>query len=430
MKRRCLLIRRWHWFAVLVVPFLAWGIVLAVVPTGWARDRLVGRLVGLTGRSVRIGALRLGVLGDLRIIDLAIAEPSSPEDPWLRVGEAKIDVHLGQILTGQCEPKEIEVEGGMLRIWRRADGSTEVGDLLADRSTRTLKPATRASGGPSAASPQTIALRVSGATVRWVDEPSGTRLDLTEVEARGTWGGRLVSVEQLRGKLNGGTIALAAKVDRDPAGPRFEGEVRAIAVEIDRGMPMIGHFVPVVAGSDNAIGGKVDLQLALEGRGTTCDDLRRSLRGRGSVVLDPIDLEGSKFLAQLDVLGDWPRESRIASVTTDFRVARGRITTQDLTIQTSRFPFVLGGWTDFDGHFDYSAEVDLIAAKLPKEARGWVSDLKVHFEQLSGLRIRGTIDDVEVTVHGHPLTGDPDRTDDERARFRETARRIRDRFFR
>ena len=54
----------------------------------------------------------------------------------------------------------------------------------------------------------------------------------------------------------------------------------------------------------------------------------------------------------------------------------------------------------------------------------------MNFDQLAGLRIRGTPDKVEVTVHGHPLTGDPARPDDERARFRETARRIRDRFFR
>ncbi len=71
-----------------------------------------------------------------------------------------------------------------------------------------------------------------------------------------------------------------------------------------------------------------------------------------------------------------------------------------------------------------------IAAKLPKEAKGWMSDLKVNFDQLAGLRLKGSIDHVEVTVHGHPLTGNPDQTDSERARFRDTARRIRDRFYR
>ena len=99
-------------------------------------------------------------------------------------------------------------------------------------------------------------------------------------------------------------------------------------------------------------------------------------------------------------------------------------------ILVSRFPFVLGGWTDFDGRFDYAPRVDRITARLPREARGWIAEAKVNFDQLAGLRLRGTPDEVDVTVHGRPLTGESGRTDAERARFRETARRIRDRFFR
>jgi AsmA-like C-terminal region len=426
MKRPCLLVRRWHWFALLLVPFLAWGLVLAVVPTGWARGRLVDRLAKATGRSVKIGSLRLGVLGDLRIIDLAIAEPSTPSDPWLEVGEAKIDVHLGQVLTGQCEPREVEAEGVTLRIWRKKDGTPEVGGLLTDASAL---PRGKSRAIPVEA-PACIAFKVSGANIRVIDDSSGNRADFSDVKAKGTSGRRFVAIEEMSGKVNGGTFAMAAKLDRDPLGPRFEAEFKAVGVEIDRGMPVLGFFVPVVAGATDGLGGKLDLLLALKGQGATRPEIRRSLRGHGSVSLDPIDLEGSKFLAQLNVLGDWPRESRIASVTTDFQVGRGRITTEDLTIRASRFPFVLGGWTDFDGRFEYVAKVDRIAAKLPKEAKGWMSDLKVNFDQLAGLRMRGSIDQIEVTVHGHPLTGDPDRPDGERARFRDTARRIRDRFFR
>jgi AsmA-like C-terminal region len=423
MKRPCLLRRRWPWLGLLIIPALAWAIVLMLVPTEWAKARLVKRLVGVTGRSVQIGSLRLGVMGDLRIMDLTIAEPNSSTDPWLRVKEARIDVHLGQILCGNCEPSEIQVDDFSLRIWRKKDGTPEIGDLLRDRSG----PTGQHSGSHEAKS---IAIKANRGRVRITDDPSGTSLDLTEIQASGTRGHKLVSIDELKARLNGGTIAMAAKLDRDPFMPRFEAELRASGVEIDSRMPVLGFFVPVVAGATEGLGGKFDLLLALKGQGTTRAEIRRSLRGQGSVVLDPIDLEGSKFLAQLDVLGDWPVESRIGSVTTDFTVEKGRISTEDLTIRVSRFPFVLGGWTDFDGRFDYSAKVDQITAKLPKEAKGWLTDMKVNFDQLAGLRMRGSIDRIEVTVHGHPLTGDPDSPDNERARFRDTARRIRDRFFR
>ena len=421
--------RRWHWFALSMVPLLAWGIVLAVAPTDWARTRLVDRLARATGRSVEIGSIRLGVFGELRIVDLTMAEPSTPTDPWLRVAEAKIDVRLGQVLTGQCDLKEVQVEGVSLRIRRRADGSSELADLLLDDR---VTPRGRASGTP-AEGPGSIAVRVSGGRVRFVDEADGRPaepIELTGIEARATVGRRSISIDDLRGKLNGGTIAMAAKLDRDPRGPRFEVEARARGIEIARGMSALGLLVPVIAGPTEGVGGKLDLIFSVHGRGKTLAEVRRSIQGRGSVMVDPIDLEGSRFLHELDVLGDWPKETRFGSVSSDFQVQDQRITTEDLTIQASSFPFVLGGWTDFDGRFDYAARVDKITSKLPREARGWMADLKVNFDQLAGLRLRGTIDQVEVTIHGHPLTGDPDRPDQERAKFRDTARRIRDRFFR
>ena len=426
MNGPCLIVRHWRRFALPLIPVLAWGAVLAVVPTDWARMRLVERLAKATGRSVTIGALRLGVLGDLKIIGLAIAEPSNLGNPWLVVDEARVDVHLGQVLTGCCDPSEVVVEGARLRLWRKKDGSLEIGDLIADRSEAGRGKAKSGASEPD----RSVALRISGASVQIIDDPGGNRVVLENVEARATWGRRVVGVEELKGRVNGGTFAAALKLDRDPASPRFEAEFQAARVEVDRGMPILGLFMPVVAGATDGVGGQCDFALALKGQGATRGEVRRSLRGHGSVRLDPIDLDGSKFLAELDVLGDWPKGTRVGSVSADFQVEQGRISTDDLTIRASRFPFVLAGWTDFDGRFDYAAQVDKIAAKLPKEARAWLPKLKVNFDQLAGLRMFGSIDHVEVTIHGHPLTGDPDRPDGERVRFRDTARRIRDRFFR
>ena len=230
-------------------------------------------------------------MGDLRILDLTIAEPNSATDPWLRVKEARIDVHLGQLLCGNCEPNEILVDDFWLRIWRKKDGTPEIGDLLRDRSDSSTSI-------PALIWRSRSRSRPVGDTSRSSTTPGGTRLDFTEIQASGTRGPRLVSIDELKARLNGGTFAMAAKLDRDPVMPRFEAEARASAVEIDTRMPVLGFFVPVVAGATEGHGGKFDLMLALKGQGTTCAEIRRSLRGQGSVVLDPIDLESSKFLGR------------------------------------------------------------------------------------------------------------------------------------
>jgi len=424
---RCPRLRgRWRrLLGLLLLPALVWAVVLAVVPTDWARARLVERMERATGRSVRIGALRLCVLGNLRVLNLTIAEPRTPADPWLRVAEARIDIHLGQVLLGHCEPSRVEVDGLAVRIWCRKDGTPEFGDLL--RSTGGAGGgASRPGRSPTAG----FAVAVRNASVRVVDEPSGTRVDLTEVEARARVGGLIATLEELKGKLNGGTIRLAVRLDRDPGSPRFEAEVHAAGVGLDRGLAALGTYLPVVAGATEGVGGKLNMNVALDGRGAARAEIRPTLRGHGSIALDPIDLDGSRFLDQLEILGDWPSESRVGSVTSDFALERGRFTTEDLTIRVSRFPFVLGGWTDFDGRFDFAAKVDAIAARLPREARGLIGELKANLDGLTGLRFRGDARRMSVTINGRPLAGDPAQGDGERARFRESARKIRDRFFR
>lgn len=422
---------RWAWIGSLVaMPALAWALALAVVPTDWARARMVDRLSRATGgRSVRIGGLRLGIFGQLRVVDLAIAEAATPDDPWLRAAEAGVDLHLCQLLLGPCRPGEVRVEGLALRVWRRADGRFEFADLL--EPPKVAGPASGDPAGPDEARPP-IALAIRGGKVHYVDEAEGIRVDLDGVEARATCSARSATIDDLKGVLNGGTFALAARVDRDRSAPGFELEIRAEGIEVDRGLVALEAFVPVIGGRSGRptqAGGKLRLRAAVQGAGATRDAVIRSIQGHGSILLDPVDLDGSRFLAELEALGEWPSKGRVGSVGADFTIAGGRFTTEDLTILVSRFPFVLGGWTDFDGRFDLSSRGDQIAAGLHGQAGAWLRDSQAHLDQLSGLRIRGDRDRVDVTIHDRPLAGDPARPETERARIRQVARQLRDRFF-
>jgi AsmA protein len=409
---------------MLLAPALAWSIVLAVVPTEWAKNRLVDRLSKVTGRTVTIGALRLGVLGNLRVQGISLAERGSEADPWLRVGEARLDVHLGQLLLGPCEPGAVELDGVDLRLIRRLDGSSEVADLIGP--ARGHGDAGSATGRHASGKGTTI--MVTNSRVLVVDVPNGTRLLLENMNLKGTVGAGRLEVERLESGVGGGSLVLAAALDRDSSS--FQAEVMAHGVALDQGLPVLGYLMPVVSGATDRSGGKLDLKLALSGQGSRVGSIRRSLRGHGTLSLAPVDLSTSKFLHELDVLGDWPASGRVGSVAADFTIDHQRITTDDLTVRASQFPLVLAGWTDFDGRFDYRPQLERMASQLPREARGWLGELGVNRDHLAGLRVRGTIDDVKVTVNNRPLEDDPGQPDGDRAKLRDTARRIRDRFFR
>ncbi len=412
------------------MPALAWALALAVVPTGWARARLVDRLSRATGgRSVRIGGLRLGIFGQLRIVDLAIAEAATPDDPWLRAAEAGVDLHLGQVLLGPCRPGEVRVEGLALRVWRRADGRFEFGDLL--EPPKVAGPASGDPAGPDEARPP-IALAIRGGKVHYVDEAEGIRVDLDGVEARATCSAAVGDDRRPQRGAQRRDLRPGRAGRPRPLRPRLRAEIRAEGIEVDRGLVALEAFVPVIGGRSGRptqAGGKLRLRAAVQGAGATRDAVIRSIQGHGSILLDPVDLDGSRFLAELEALGEWPSKGRVGSVGADFTIAGGRFTTEDLTILVSRFPFVLGGWTDFDGRFDLSSRGDQIAAGLHGQAGAWLRDSQAHLDQLSGLRIRGDRDRVDVTIHDRPLAGDPARPETERARIRQVARQLRDRFF-
>src|SRR5690349_11687107 len=60
MRRPRLGPRKLVLLGLLLIPVLVWLLVLTLVPTEWARARVVARLSAASGRAVRLGALRVG----------------------------------------------------------------------------------------------------------------------------------------------------------------------------------------------------------------------------------------------------------------------------------------------------------------------------------------------------------------------------------
>ncbi len=67
----------------------------------------------------------------------------------------------------------------------------------------------------------------------------------------------------------------------------------------------------------DSVNGRVSLRLALKGEGVDGPQLLPSLKGYGSIAIDPIDLDGSALLNELTMIKEIPRQGRVGSVSSD-----------------------------------------------------------------------------------------------------------------
>lgn len=415
---------------VLLLPLLGWCGLVSLAPTECARLKIEARLSAASGRSVTLGRVAVGFLGGVSIRDLRIASTGSTEEPWLQVDEASIDVGLLPLLRGKIEPTTVTAQGIRLRVLRRTDGSLELADLLSPEAPVTSeRRETEDSEDAEDAESSEAGLEIlaRNATVVVVDEPTGTTLEFTKIDARGTFGRGRARIVELTGELNGGTVELAAEVECRESAPRFEGQIRLRDVALDSRMKALAYLAPVCAGMDKNLEGKLALDLYLQGEGADQESIRRSLVGTGRLALDPVLLDGSRLLAQVGKIADAAPIGRVGSVRSGVAIRNGRVISDDLTLDVFTVPLVLVGWTDFDGRLDYRLHPESTTEKLPARAREFLAELNGGSEDLTDVRIQGSIDALVVTCEGVPVgdrPGDSRSSDD---RLREISRRLRDR---
>jgi AsmA protein len=409
-----------------------WALLLSVVPTDWARQRIVSRLGAVTGRSVRIATVRVGALGGIYLTGLEIGAPGASGDPWLKVAEAHINVSPLQMLCGQVEPTATDIRGVTLRILRREDGTLELADLIQGSA-----PSSPTAGSKSCLLSH-LALRIREAQVDVIDLPTQTRLECRAVEGRATSEGRHATIQELKGTLNGGSFEVVAQLDRTTPSPSFEGQIRAQGIAMNEGMGALCYLVPILSGDSGHPDGTLGINLYLRGHGTARAELRASIVGHGAVSLDPIQLEGSRLLDDLASFVELPPQGRVGSIKGSFTIKQGRILSDDLTLSISRLPIVLSGWTDFDGRVNYRVRTDSLVDRLPVKARDLLADLAIEAQQLTNVKIEGPIDAPSVTIDGiplHPATARRESANasapgDDRQRLRDLGRRLRDRLLR
>jgi len=392
--------RRFCWLGlmiplgVLLAPPLLWILIVLVAPTSWARSHVIARLERSSGRSVQLDNLNVCLDGCIELTGLKIGSPRSVGDPWLEAKRIRIDVSPWQLLCGKFEPTNLQADEATLRVLRREDGSLELADLVILDGHG----AVTSSYEPHRCGTCKMNAKIQQTRILLIDEPSHTQLTFDEVEGEGISEGEGAFVATLSGRLNQGPFQFTAHFDRAGGQPNFEGQFRTSDVVLDRGMSVLRYLVPVLAGAAGEIQGRLAMDVYLRGRGETRAVLCKSLVGNGSLVLDPIELNGTPLMAEFAKLAELSTTDNIASVRSDFVVQDGRIKTDHLNLTAGRIPVAMSGWTDFDGRLDYQVKLDGVVDRLPEQARKFIGGLDLDINSLASLRLRGNVDRVTITA--------------------------------
>ncbi len=423
---------KWPLIGLVFGPPVLWVLLVVLAPTERARVRLEAALKEATGHAVQLHRAALGLFGGLQLRGLEVSVPGHASDPWLHADDVVVDlnpVHL--LLTGRGPLTRIEARGVRLRLRREAGGAFEFSPLLRTAQPHRLespRPRNESEDGPA------VVFQVRDGRLSVIDEPTGTRLELTELNAHGTWQRHHAGIEQLSGQLNGGPVNLTADLERGTGCPMFEGELTARQIEVGDGARLLSCLLPMLAGQGRtaALKGKLDLDLYLRGQGDTCDDLAQSLEGQGMLRFDPVRLADAGLLAELAKALSLPRDARLAAVHGPFSIGKRRIVTQGLVCDIGSLPVTLDGWTDFESHFfDYRVRSEALAGMIVPELKEILPDLPATVDEALDLRLRRGEGPLQITAGGLPIGTDASgRPLSSRDRLRDLARRLRDRMLR
>jgi hypothetical protein len=166
---------------------------------------------------------------------------------------------------------------------------------------------------------------------------------------------RLLRLRDVQGRLFSGDVQGLVDVDfATPRNPRFRVESSARAVEANE---LLSALTP----ARDVLFGKLDLNSVFSGQGSEPSDVLRSFSGEGKLHTRAGRVTRTPSVAAVWRALQLGEEDIIAfrDLVTSFRVAEGRVETEDLVISGGDAEWKISGFTTFDAKLRYAVQVTL-----------------------------------------------------------------------
>ena len=403
--------RRKHLLALLLAPIVCWILAVELMPTRWLARRLEASVGRLTGLPTRMDRLRLTMSGGV-IVDGVHLGQARGEDHVTRLDITKvnIDVDWLSVLCGKLAMTDVDLIGVEGVLTRSEDGV-----WIPQRWLKPLEKVEK-SWEHAKAKSWLVGVEIRGGRLEVIDPEHQSKVLITGLMGTAEAGEGYFKMPELVGRVDGGELLMAIAADHHQEIPIFDASLGMRNVPLGVHFDVLGFICPLLAGENAQPKGRMDLELYVQGRLES--KWAETLKGRGTLKLDPISVEGLPLAQRLgidtlvaEVSGV---ENRVDDLTlrveNAFTIQSKKVISPALRVEVGPLPLKFEGWTDFDGQLDYAIRTDAIREQLPVGMRGVLDDLKPQDEALA---IRGRLDALTILVNDQPLTT-------ERYRIRKT----------
>lgn len=394
--------RRKHFLALFLSPLIIWVLMVEAMPTRWLAHRLEHSILDLSGLQTRIDSVRLTLTGGMIVNGVHVGSADRENQvSQLDINKVLVNVDWGSVITGKLAMTKVALIGVEGELRRGPDGS-----WLPPRWVQPLSEVeTKWASGKLRN--WLVDVEVRGGRLAIIDPKHHSRVHLTGLQGVAQAGEGYFKMPELFARIDGGEMILAVSADRMQEFPIFDGNLALRNVPLGVEFDVLGFVCPLLAGESAEPRGRLDLELYLQGY--LQPNWEETLKGRGTLKLDPVSIAGLPLADKLgltslaaEINGKETRlEDLTIKVVNPFTIQARKVNSPSLRVDIGPLPLKFTGWTDFDGQLDYAIRTDAIREQLPVGMRGVLDDLRPQDEALA---IRGKMDNLTILINDQPLT--------------------------